>query len=77
MATPAAAARTVLDGDAAPLRAASGPEAFAREVAALLADAASAEALGQAGRDFAVAHADRGEIARSLARLLRRAAEGA
>lgn len=77
VATPAAAARTVLDGVAAPLRAASGPEAFAREVAALLADAASAEALGQAGRDFAVAHADRGEIARSLARLLRRAAEGA
>jgi len=77
VATPAAAARAVLDGVAAPLRTAADPEAFAREVSDLLADAESAEALGAAGRAFAVAHADRGEIARRLARLLSRAAEGA
>jgi Glycosyltransferase len=77
VATPAAAARAVLDGVAAPLRTASGPEAFAREVTDLLSDAGSAEALGAAGRAFAVAHADRGEIAQRLAQLLRRAAEGA
>ena len=77
VATPAAADRAVLDGIAAPLRTASGPEAFAREVTELLSDAQSAEALGEDGRAFAVAHADRGEIARRLARLLRRAAEGA
>lgn len=77
VATPAAADRAVLDGVAAPLRTAAGPEAFAREVADLLSDAEGAEALGAAGRAFAVAHADRGEIAHRLAQLLRRAAEGA
>ncbi|MHB8799851.1 MAG: glycosyltransferase [Thermoanaerobaculia bacterium] len=77
VATPAAAARTVLDGVAAPVRTASGPEAFAREVATLLSDAERAGELGAAGRAFAVAHADRGEIAHKLAQLLRRAAEGA
>ena len=77
VATPAAAARAVLDDVAAPVRTASGPEAFAREVADLLSDAESAEALGAAGRAFAVAHADRGEFARKLSRLLSRAAEGA
>ena len=77
VATPAAAARAVLDGVAAPLRTASSPEAFACGVTELLSDARSAEALGAAGRAFAVAHADRGEIAHRLAQRLRRAAEGA
>ncbi len=77
VATPAAASRAVLDGVAAPVRTASGPEAFAREVVELLTDAKGAEELGEAGRRFVVAHADRGEIALSLGRLLRRAAEEA
>lgn len=77
VATPAAAARAALDGVAAPLRTAAEPSAFAREVVSLLADAAAAEALGSAGRAFAVAHADRRVVAMRLARLLRGAAEAA
>ncbi len=77
VATPAAAARSVLDGVAAPVRTAADATAFAREVAALLADDGAAEALGSAGRAFAVAHADRKVVAMRLARLLRNAAEGA
>ena len=77
VATPAAASRAVLDGRAAPLRTASGPTAFAREVASLLADEGSAAALGEAGRAFVVAHADRHVLALRLASLLLSAAEGA
>lgn len=77
VATPAAAARAVLDGVAAPLRTAAGPEAFAREVAALLHDDGAAAALAGAGRAFAVAHADRKVVAMRLALLLRDAAVGA
>ena len=77
VATPAAAARAVLDGVAAPLRTAADPEAFAREVVALLHDDGAAAALGGAGRAFAVAHADRKVVAMRLALLLRDAAVGA
>lgn len=77
VATPAAAARAVLDDVAAPLRVAADPVAFALEVAALLEDDGAAAALGGAARAFAVAHADRKVLALRLARLLRAAAEGA
>ena len=74
VATPAAAERAALDGVAAPLRTASDPASFAREVAALLEEDGAAEALGEKGRAFVVAHADRRIVALRLARLLRTAA---
>ncbi len=76
VATPAASARAVLDGVAAPMRTAADGGAFAREVCALLADGGAAEALGEAGRAFVVAHADRRVVGLRLASLLRGAAEG-
>lgn len=76
VATPAAAARAVLDGVTPPLRTAEDGAAFAREVASLLADEGASDALGAAGRAFAVAHADRKVVALRLANLLRAAAEG-
>jgi hypothetical protein len=77
VATPAAAARAVLDGVAAPVRTADGAEAFAREVAALLVDEGAAAAQGEKGRAFIVAHADRRVVSLRLASLLRAAAEEA
>lgn len=77
VATPAAASRAVLDGIAAPMRTAADGPSFAREVASLLADEGAAAALGEAGRAFVVAHADRRVVGLRLARLLRGAAEGA
>jgi glycosyltransferase involved in cell wall biosynthesis len=75
VATPAAAARAVLDGIAAPVRTAEGAGAFAGEVASLLADEAAAAARGEEGRAFVVAHADRSVLAARLASLLLGAAE--
>lgn len=75
VATPAAASRAVLDGVAAPVRTADGAEAFTRELAALLADAGAAAALGERGRAFVVAHADRRVVGLRVAGLLRGAAE--
>lgn len=75
VATPAAASRAVLDGVAAPVRTADGPEAFARELAALLSDEGAASALGDRGRAFVVAHADRRVLGLRLAGLLRGAGE--
>ena len=77
VATPAAAGRAVLDGLAAPVRTAEDGPAFAREVAALLADEGAAAALGEAGRAFVVAHGDRRVVGLRLARLLQGAAEAA
>jgi glycosyltransferase involved in cell wall biosynthesis len=77
VATPAAAARAVLDGLAAPLRSAGDGPDFARELSALLADAGAAAALGEAGRAFVVAHGDRRVVGLRLARLLQGAAEAA
>ena len=76
VATPAAAARAVLDGVAAPVRTADGVEAFARELSALLADEGAAAAQGDRGRAFVVAHADRRIVGLRLAGLLRGAGEG-
>lgn len=76
VATPAAAARAVLDGVAAPLRTAEGTDSFARELAALLADEGAAAAQGERGRAFVVAHADRRVVGLRLAAILRGAAEG-
>jgi mannosyltransferase len=75
VATPAAAARAVLDGVAAPVRTADGAGAFAGELASLLADEAAAVAQGEEGRAFVVAHADRSVIAGRLASLLLSAVE--
>ena len=77
VATPAAAARAVLDGVPAPLRTAGDDGAFAREVASLLADEGTAAAQGEMGRAFVVAHADRRVVGLRLASLLKSAAEGA
>lgn len=77
VATPAAAARAGLDGVAAPLRTAADTAGFARELSALLGDEAAAAALGDAGRAFVVAHADRRVVALRLAKLLARAAGAA
>jgi glycosyltransferase involved in cell wall biosynthesis len=77
VATPAAAARAVLDGVAAPMRTAGDARAFAAELAALLDDDGAASALGEAGRAFVVAHADRRIVALRLAKLLAAAAEEA
>jgi len=77
VATPAAAERAVLDGVAPPLRTAEGVDAFAREVVSLLSDEAASDGLGEAGRSFVVAHADRRVVALRLARLLLDAAEAA
>lgn len=74
VATPAAAARAVLDGLRAPLRTAEDAAAFAREVSTLLADEGAAGALGEAGRAFVVAHGDRRVVGLRLARLLQGAA---
>lgn len=76
VATPAAAARVVLDGVAAPVRTATDASSFAREVVALLTNEGSAAALGDSGRAFVVAHADRKVVALRLAKLLRSAAGG-
>jgi glycosyltransferase involved in cell wall biosynthesis len=76
VATPAAAARVVLDGVAAPVRTATDATAFAREVVALLTNEGAAAALGDSGRAFVVAHADRRVVALRLAKLLRTAAGG-
>lgn len=75
VATPAAASRAVLDGVAPPVRTADGAEAFTRELAALLEDSGAAAALGERGRAFVVAHADRRVVGLRLAGLLRGAAE--
>ncbi len=77
VATPAAAARVVLDGVTAPVRTASGAAEFGREVVRLLGDEAAAAALGEAGRAFVLAHADRRVVALRLARLLSGAAGAA
>ncbi|MBK8595912.1 MAG: glycosyltransferase [Holophagales bacterium] len=76
VATPAAASRAVLDGVAAPVRTADGPAAFARELAALLSDEGAAAALGDRGRAFVVAHADRRVLGLRLAGLLCGAGKG-
>ena len=76
VATPAAAARVVLDGVAAPVRTATDASSFAREIVALLTNEGSAAALGDSGRAFVVAHADRRVVALRLAKLLRSAAGG-
>jgi glycosyltransferase involved in cell wall biosynthesis len=70
VATPAATARAVLDGVAAPVRTAGDTRAFARELSDLLSDGGAATALGDAGRAFVLAHADRRVVALRLARLL-------
>lgn len=75
VATPAAASRAVLDGIAAPVRTADGVESFTRELATLLADEGAASALGERGRAFVVAHADRRVVGLRLAGLLRGAGE--
>ncbi len=75
VATPAAASRAVLDGVAAPVRTADGAASFARELATLLADEGAASALGERGRAFVVAHADRRVVGLRLAGLLRGAGE--
>jgi len=77
VATPAAAARTVLEGVAAPVRSAGSPGEFSRALADLLADEGAASALGEAGRAFVVAHADRRVVALRLAKLLAAAAGAA
>jgi polysaccharide biosynthesis protein PslH len=74
VATPAAAARVVLEGVTAPVRTASDAAEFTREVVGLLGDAETAAALGDAGRAFVLAHADRRVVALRLARLLAGAA---
>lgn len=76
VATPAAAARAKVDGRPAPLRTAGDSASFAREVAALLGDEEAAAAIGVAGREFVVAHADRGAVALRLAERLRAVAAG-
>lgn len=75
VATPAAASRAVFDGVAAPVRTADGAEVFTRELVTLLADDGAAAALGERGRAFVVAHADRRVVGLRLAGLLRGAAE--
>ncbi len=74
VASSAVAARAALDGAAAPVLVADGPEELAAGIAGLLGDAAAAEALGARGRGFVEAHADRRAKVEELAALLRGAA---
>lgn len=77
VASPEAVSRATLGGQAPPASVADGAEETAAALVKLLSRPGEAEALGAAGRRFAVERADRGAVVRRLAALLEEAAGAA